>query len=302
MSIDIPIFNVSCSDRRIAYEGDWKWEFHPSPSRTYSRRSPAKARIRFLGSTIGVYGSIKMVESTNMTVGIWIDGQLLMQEGVGSTGWVQADVPGYQSPEMSFEEHTLEVGVKDAWGGASFSLGQFQIGSRINSTGNMIRAPERTGGQVPVGPLVGGIVGGAIGVATLFLLWYLLSERRRTSRDSISDLVVRDGIFHSPTDADPPVVAASTASTPLSLEKRRTTNLSTEPTASVDPFATPQDPFTSSLDDLASSDQPQQQELINAMQTLQRFLQIEPEASSSSENRRGPSENLPPYDSNSRAG
>lgn len=193
-----------------------------------------------------------------------------------------------------------------------FALEQFQIGSKISSTGTTTLVSKDTNSaEVPVGVLAGGIVGGVVGVFALLLLWYLLFKRRRTSksRDSIEDMVVRDGVLHSPTaEADIPSgpMAEPATSAPITFGKRGTVNLTAEPTtASLEPPATQaQNPFASSLDDLVSSDQPQQQQLISAMETLQRYLRLEPEASSSSysNSRRDLAENLPPYDSRTREG
>jgi hypothetical protein len=326
MAVDIPIYNVSFDDRRIAYEGDWRWELYPIPTRSYNMLSPGKARVRFLGescwayryierggdltpwsslgSRIDVFGRISKAQG-NVSIAVWIDNKAMEVLIEDNSGWQRPDIAVYQSPEVAFEEHTLEIEVKDAWGGASFALDQFQIASKINSTtmGGKASSP------VPVEALAGGIVGGIVGMVSLLLLWYLLSQHRKRSRESIAENIgVGDEMLHNPsgeTVSTGPLVEP-TPSTRLTIRKSRTpTNVATgSMTPDLEASGTTlQNPFASNLDDSGLPDQPQQQQLIDAMETLHRYLRLEPEASSSSSNnRQGAAESLPPYDPNTLLG
>ncbi|KAH6912168.1 hypothetical protein BKA70DRAFT_1219327 [Coprinopsis sp. MPI-PUGE-AT-0042] len=327
MEVVVPVSRIQDSDPRVVYEGQWtkrNYTFFEQDNTVmeYGGEEPGKARIRFLGGIICVYGSTPMADdpSASIAFAVRIDGQLMVDQVISYAGWTNV-IEAYRSPELPLRQHTLEVEARQG-SGASFALDYFQVEirnvsaveadvtvsldatSQTSGPTTLVEAitfvnseptaqsdnTQDTKSRILTGPIVGGVVGVVILVASLILVLFLLRRRRQKKRSKASKGVAPFAMFHSPTRPFPSTFTKAPIEDGQhirsgSVDLRWASAAIEKSTASSSSAPEP-------------SYQPEPHQIMNAVQTLQMYLQHNAAASSSGNQGSSP-EGPPPYEMNS---
>ncbi|KAH6912155.1 hypothetical protein BKA70DRAFT_1266820 [Coprinopsis sp. MPI-PUGE-AT-0042] len=270
-----PVYRIEDSDERVIYEGDWKKDQELTYATFYAGQGFAKALVSFQGTSISVnaftFSRIVGNGPRTVRVGFRIDGQLSVEHIVPYESWNKLQTV-YRSPELPLGVHTLQVEASEGQG-ISLGLDYFQVG--INAPGSTAASSSR----LPIGAIVGGAVGGALSVGGLLVLWFIFAQRRqRRIPNPVSD-AQPFALFHAPTISVPRRLTKSQISAALSRVQENG------------------QPLPTSLGSTTSRNPREQQEVLDAMQTIQTFLRSSVPPPSRTERRVG--EVPPPYDVNS---